>query len=235
MATLGAKPNHAFFHCQHPARKKIPRRTSAPRRAHRRSSRAPLSITCARRPGDRHARKKTSFFQRFYLRHAARIAFPHRSETMATMRIRPTCRRVNAALSYFRRMVDFSCRTTPIARKCANFSTRFAVPKRRIAHVETVSRGESRRVRARDRHQCRGPTRSGFASRADPKPHRGGSEFPHPPVDGCRAKKKKPLADNPSGFGVRRAQRTAGRSRECRFSDRLLPAIRRSRPARADR
>lgn len=62
MATLGAKPNHAFFHCQHPARKKIPRRTSAPRRTHRRSSRAPLSITCARRTRRSARTKKNIFF-----------------------------------------------------------------------------------------------------------------------------------------------------------------------------
>lgn len=205
MATLGAKPNHAFFHCQHPARKKIPRRTSTPQRSHRRSAQALRWITCTRRTRRSARAEKTSFFQRFYLRHAARTAFPRRSQTMTTMRIRHTCRRVNAALSSIRRMVDFSCRTTPIARKCANFSTRFAVPKRRIARVETVSRGGLRRIRARERRPCRGTPRSGFASRADPTPHRGGREFPRPPADGHA--KKKPLADNTSGFGVRGAQR----------------------------
>jgi hypothetical protein len=36
MAILGAKPNHAFFHCQHPSQKKIPQRGSAPHRSNRR-------------------------------------------------------------------------------------------------------------------------------------------------------------------------------------------------------
>ena len=62
MTTLGAKPNHAFFHCQHPARKKITRRTSAPRRTRRRSSRAPLSMTCSRRTRRSARAKKNIFF-----------------------------------------------------------------------------------------------------------------------------------------------------------------------------
>ncbi len=89
-------------------------------------------------PGDRHARKKTSFFQRFYLRRTSRSAHPRRSGTAVAVRIRHAFRQVNAAFSSFRRMADFSCRTSPIARKCANFSWRFAASKRHDARVDDV-------------------------------------------------------------------------------------------------
>jgi hypothetical protein len=112
-------------------------RNAPPRRAARTvDRRAHLARSLARNAsGDRHARKKTSFFQRFYLRHVSKHAHPHRSETAATARIGHTFRQVNAALSSFRRMADFSCRTSPFARKCANFSSRFAAPKRHDARA----------------------------------------------------------------------------------------------------
>lgn len=61
-ATLGAKPNHGFFHCQHPDAKKIARRFAcAPRAVHRgaRMRRAPPH---ARMPHARDAAKRNIFF-----------------------------------------------------------------------------------------------------------------------------------------------------------------------------
>jgi hypothetical protein len=62
MATLGAKPNHAFFHCQHPVRKKIPQHASTPHHTSRRSSHAPWPATRAQRACQSTRVKKNIFF-----------------------------------------------------------------------------------------------------------------------------------------------------------------------------
>lgn len=73
MATLGAKPNHAFFHCQHPARKKIAARASALPCARRRSRRASRPHACARRARPSPRAKQNVFFPAlFFARCAAR-------------------------------------------------------------------------------------------------------------------------------------------------------------------
>ncbi len=78
MATLGAKPNHAFFHCQHPARKKISARASAPPHARRRSPRAPRLHACARRARPSTCAKQNIFFPALFF---ARCAAHPRSTT----------------------------------------------------------------------------------------------------------------------------------------------------------
>ena len=183
---------------------------------------------------DRRTRKETSFFQRFFLLHAAHAAYPGHPLGIATTRVRDALQQVNAVFSPFRRRGVFPCRATPIARKCANFPTRSAVPKRRIARVDTVSKRRSRRVGTRQRHRCCSASRSGFASPHIPNRIAGNAHL-HAHPSACDAKKK-PLADDAGGLREDRSARRSMPARaERRVSGRLLPTVRHSRPARADR
>lgn len=180
-------------------------------------------------PTDRHARKKTSFFQRFYLRNAARAACPHRSDEATATSIRCAYRQVNAALSSIRRMVVFPCRASPIARKCANFSTRFAVPKRCLAGVERwiATRSATRTAPA--------PTHATFPIRVASASETAARRTRDACAPSTGAQRKSRSRTTRAASGGPDAHRTAPARGECGLSGRRLPAVRRSRPARADR
>ena len=63
MTTLGAKPNHAFFHCQHPSRKKTCGAPSNASRARRESHRAGLQRPRARSAPASAGSKRNVFFK----------------------------------------------------------------------------------------------------------------------------------------------------------------------------
>lgn len=146
--------------CEKKSRRTPPRHTARTVDRRMRLGR-PLALSP---PANRHMRKKTSFFQWFYLQHASHAADARCRQGMAPAYAQDAFQQVNAVLSSFRRRADFSCRTSRIARKCANFPLRFAVRKRRIARINAVSKCRSRRAGTRERHRCGRTPRSGFAS-----------------------------------------------------------------------
>lgn len=226
MATLGAKPNHAFFHCQHPARKKIPLHTSTTLLTNRRSTRSPRSDNAysAHPPID--AKKKNIFFPAvlFAVCGARRVSAPaggtgsdaHPAQVPASERSafvisskgrfsvsrKPDCAKVRELFDAFRGIGE-------VRRTC----------RRRTGNVDSDSFGRTPRPE--------------FASRPLPEADRGGRAPPRAPRRSTQ--RKKPLADEASGLGKTGTRIERRRRAGSRISGRRLPAVRRSRPARVDR
>jgi hypothetical protein len=227
MATLGAKPNHAFFHCQHPMRKKPPQRASTTRRTNRRQARAPRPLTRAQRVRRSARKKKNIFFPE--------VLFAARVETRASASIGNGCDGAHRAY-------------VPASERGAfviSSNGRFFVPHKPVCAkvrelfvafrgAEAARRACQRRTDNADRDTFGRTTRSGFASRRLPEADRRGRSPPYAPFARCA--KKKPLADDAGGFGNSGNAHRATPTRGKRWvSGRRLPGVRRSRPARADR
>lgn len=126
--SVGAKPNHGFFHCQHPGGIFLRLRLGFGRL---RARRRPPSHACVDQRRTARARSRwqeSAFFQGFRVRTRARHAMrdwiaghPHAPGA------RP-CRRTRRRFRQSRAMPDFRHRTRPNARKCASKNTPRRVP-----------------------------------------------------------------------------------------------------------
>ncbi len=227
MATLGAKPNHAFFHCQHPTRKKIPQRTSTTRRTHRRSARAPRSPTRARRARQSACSKKNIFFPA--------VLFAARIESRASASIGKDCGGAHPACAPAGERGAFVISSNgrffvPHKPDCAKVRELFDA----FRGIEAARRACRRRADIAHRDALGRATRSGFASQRLPEAHRGRRFTAMRTLR--RARKEKAARGRRGRLrehrNVHRATPARGKRR---ISGRRLPAVRRSRPAPADR
>lgn len=139
MTTLGAKPNHAFFNCQHPSRKK--------------SERSPSNAPCSRREmrrnrlRRRHARSRSACAcRKRNIVFKVVLSWSHQarkgcvlSRAALNRRAGGSDRRINGSIRRFFRTGFFSRRTSRIARICANSKTRYAPSATRRVRTGMVS------------------------------------------------------------------------------------------------
>lgn len=237
MATLGAKPNHAFFHCQHPARKKIASRASALPCARRRSRRASRPHACARRARPSARAKQNVFFPAlFFARCAARpgsTTAAGRCGDAHAKRIPASERRAFGVASSGR---FFALRQADCAKVRELFDAfRDCEASKRMLRrgVGDVDRDAFGRA-----HGACGTVVDGMRDpdpRRDDDRRRAAHRRPRP----RRARKKKAARGRRGRLrgipGIRKCAPDKADARQRRVSDRLLPAARRSRPARAGR
>lgn len=241
MATLGAKPNHAFFHCQHPAQKKISARASAQPRARRRSPRVSRLHASARRARTSTCAKQNIFFPvLFFARCVAHPgsttatrgcddAHPERIPTgeRNAFGVAPSgrffalrqadCAKVRELFDAFR-----DCEASNRMLRCGIGDVDRDVFGHARGACDTVVDGMLNPDPRRDDDRRREATRGG-ATRIDRRDR------------DARARKKAARGRRGRLRGIRKRAPNAVGARQRRVSGRLLPAARRSRLARAGR
>lgn len=139
MTTLGAKPNHAFFHCQHPAQKKTCGAPSNAPRARRESHHACLRRLHARSaPASAASKRNVVFKVVLFARLRARDGRARR-ERRFERRDDGIRGRINGSIRRFFPTAIFSRCTSRIARICANSKRRYAPFETHLARTESVS------------------------------------------------------------------------------------------------
>ena len=222
--SVGAKPNHGFFNCQHPDAKNLRGR----RRRRRRRTCVGDGVRAARtaraRAHPRDAAHESTFFQTFRANASARrVVRVGDASTRATTRGR-AAEGVSRLSDARRAHARLRRRTSPFAQNCANFfrlarrfAPRRAVPRSACAASEPT-RFERRRVGANGRRRRR--------ERPEERV-RGDAADAHP----ARSRRTRRPETTPAARGGRwqRTRRVNG------FSDRLPRSARRSRRASAGR
>ena len=234
MTTLGAKPNHAFFNCQHPAPKKNARRCSGAPCARRESRRDRLHRVHARSPPTP-ARQKRNVVFKVVL--SARLCDRSRRKVsrapLRTTRRRqsPKDKRIASEIFPSRRFF------APHKPDCADLrelekairTIRDASRARRNS-VDDIRAGAFHRIEAgcdllawRSRRCAQPPIRTDLRVA-----ERGGGAS-------ARTKKKPSAFPGTASAVAVHMPDDAGTANAAKISGRRLPAVRRSRPGRADR
>ena len=200
MTTLGAKPNHAFFNCQHPSRKKSKRCPSNAPRSGREIRRTRLSGGCARsQPASARQKRNIVFKVVLSASHSARRGCgPLRAPLAATRRRqRPKDKRIDPEIFPGRL---FSRRTSRIARICANSKSRYAPSATHRVRTGTASTTSARtRSYASKQRSIRARRASldALKTRFEPKFRSAAHDAPRT----ARIKKSRPRSRD--GFGSR--------------------------------
>lgn len=234
MTTLGAKPNHAFFNCQHPAPKKNARRCSGTPCARRESRRDRLRRARARSPSTPSRQKRNVVFK--VVLSAKLCGRSHRESSRAPLRTTrrrqsPKDKRIASEIFPSRRFF------APHKPDCADLrelekairTIRDASRARRNS-VDDIHAGAFHRIEAGcDPLAWRSRRCVESSNRTDLRVAERGGGTPR------GQRKSRPRSRGRLRQSLSACPMTRARPARRQVSGRLLPAVRRSRPGRADR